>query len=130
MTSNLDLHRSYEVGLSKPLDFSWGLEQRRDSYQVQDGDWASWADGGYCAAPGNCASSGAQVTNGISPAEATSASRNSYAGYIDVGFNPLPQWYWGAALRYEHYDRGIGATRSGKLTTATSSPRSWRYGPQ
>ncbi|MFZ5936808.1 TonB-dependent receptor plug domain-containing protein [Pseudomonas sp. HS6-2] len=117
LTSNLDLRRSFEVGLAKPLDFSWGLEQRRDSYQVQAGDWASWADGGYCAAPGNCAASGAQVTNGISPAEASSASRNSYAGYLDVGFNPLPQWYWGAALRYEHYDRGIGATRSGKLTT-------------
>ncbi|WDY55838.1 TonB-dependent receptor plug domain-containing protein [Pseudomonas sp. PSKL.D1] len=117
LTSNLDLRRSFEVGLSKPLDFSWGLEQRRDTYQVQDGDWASWADGGYCTAPGNCASSGAQVTNGISPNEATSASRNSYAGYLDVGFNPLPQWYWGAAVRYEHYDRGIGATRSGKLTT-------------
>lgn len=117
LTSNLDLRRSFEVGLTKPLDFSWGLEQRRDTYQVQAGDWASWADGGYCKAPGNCAASGAQVTNGISPAEAASASRNSYAGYLDVGFNPLPQWYWGAALRYEHYDRGIGATRSGKLTT-------------
>lgn len=117
LTSNLDLRRSFEVGLAKPLDLSWGLEQRRDTYQVQAGDWASWADGGYCAAPGNCAASGAQVTNGISPAEASSASRNSYAGYLDVGFNPLPQWYWGAALRYEHYDRGIGATRSGKLTT-------------
>lgn len=117
LTSNLDLRRSFEVGLARPLDVSWGLEQRRDTYQVQAGDWASWADGGYCVAPGNCAASGAQVTNGISPAEASSASRNSYAGYLDVGFNPLPQWYWGAALRYEHYDRGIGATRSGKLTT-------------
>ncbi|MGN8248375.1 TonB-dependent receptor plug domain-containing protein [Pseudomonas sp. SMV7] len=117
LTSNLDLRRSFEVGLARPLDVSWGLEQRRDTYQVQAGDWASWADGGFCVAPGNCAASGAQVTNGISPAEASSASRNSYAGYLDVGFNPLPQWYWGAALRYEHYDRGIGATRSGKLTT-------------
>ncbi|HDS1737438.1 TonB-dependent receptor [Pseudomonas sp. BP8] len=117
LTSNLDLRRSYDIGLEKPLDVSWGLEQRRDSYQVKAGDWASWADGGYCISPDNCAASGAQVTNGISPAEATSASRNSYASYVDVGFNPLPQWYWGAALRYEHYDRGIGATRSGKLTT-------------
>ncbi|MBC3498288.1 TonB-dependent receptor [Pseudomonas sp. SWRI100] len=117
LTSNLDLHRTFDIGLGKPLDVSWGLEQRRDTYQVKAGDWASWADGGYCASPGNCAASGAQVTNGISPAEATSASRNSYAGYLDVGFHPLPQWYWGAAVRYEHYDRGIGATRSGKLTT-------------
>nr|WP_255263549.1 TonB-dependent receptor [Pseudomonas aegrilactucae] len=117
LTSNLDLHRTFEVGLSKPLDLSWGLEQRRDGYEVEDGDWASWADGGYCVSPGNCASSGAQVTNGISPAEAGSTHRNSVASYIDVGFNPLAQWYVGAALRYEHYDQGIGATRSGKLST-------------
>ncbi len=117
LTSNLDLHRAFEVGLSKPLDLSWGLEQRRDGYEVEDGDWASWADGGYCRAPGQCAASGAQVTNGISPAEAGSTHRNSVASYIDVGFNPLPQWYLGTALRYEHYDHGIGATRSGKLST-------------
>ena len=117
LTSNLDLHRGFDVGLSKPLDLSWGLEQRRDGYEVEEGDWASWANGGYCRAPGDCASSGAQVTNGISPAEATSAHRNSVASYVDVGFNPLPQWYVGTALRYEHYDQGIGATRSGKLST-------------
>nr|ELU0815142.1 TonB-dependent receptor [Pseudomonas putida] len=117
LTSNLDLQRSFDIGLDKPLDLSWGLEHRRDTYQVRDGDWASWANGGYCRAPGDCAASGAQVTNGISPDEATSTSRNSVASYIEVGFNPLPQWYLGSALRYEHYNRGVGATRSGKLTT-------------
>jgi len=117
LTSNLDLQRSFDIGLDKPLDLSWGLEHRRDTYQVRDGDWASWANGGYCRAPGDCAASGAQVTNGISPDEATSTSRNSVASYIDVGFHPLPQWYLGSALRYEHYNRGVGATRSGKLTT-------------
>ncbi len=73
------------------------------------------ANGGYCVAPGNCASSGAQVTNGISPDEEATASRNSLASYVDVGFNPVPDWYVGTALRYEHYNQGVGATRSGKL---------------
>ncbi|KAB0571141.1 TonB-dependent receptor, partial [Helicobacter pullorum NCTC 12824] len=50
-------------------------------------------------------------------AEESSASRNSLASYIDAGFNPLPDWYVGTALRYEHYNEGVGATRSGKLTT-------------
>lgn len=117
LTSNLDLSRSFEVGLVKPLDLSWGLEHRKETYQVRAGDWASWADGGYCRAPGDCASSGAQVTNGISPAEASSASRNSVASYIDVGIHPVENWYLGGALRYEHYNQGVGATRSGKLTT-------------
>jgi len=117
LTSNLDLSRSIDIGLEKPLDLAFGLEHRKETYQVRDGDWASWANGGYCRAPGDCASSGAQVTNGISPAEATSTRRNSVASYVDIGFNPLPQWYLGGALRYEHYNQGVGATRSGKLTT-------------
>ncbi len=117
LTTNLDLKRNYDIGLSKPLDVSWGLEHRRDSYEVKKGDYASYADGGYCVAPGNCASSGAQVTNGISPDEEASASRNSVASYVDFGVHPLPQWYLGTALRYEHYNEGVGATRSGKITT-------------
>ncbi|MBX8555367.1 TonB-dependent receptor [Pseudomonas cichorii] len=117
LTTNLDFKRGFDIGLQKPLDLSYGFEHRRDGYEVQEGDWASYANGGYCVAPGNCASSGAQVTNGISPDEASSATRNSVASYVDVGFNPLPQWYLGTALRYEHYNQGVGATRSGKLTT-------------
>ncbi|MBX8577835.1 TonB-dependent receptor [Pseudomonas cichorii] len=117
LTTNLDFKRGFDIGLQKPLDLSYGFEHRRDGYEVQDGDWASYANGGYCVAPGNCASSGAQVTNGISPDEASSATRNSVASYVDVGFNPVPQWYLGTALRYEHYNQGVGATRSGKLTT-------------
>ncbi|MBX8616821.1 TonB-dependent receptor [Pseudomonas cichorii] len=117
LTTNLDFKRGFDVGLQKTLDLSYGFEHRRDGYEVQEGDWASYANGGYCVAPGNCASSGAQVTNGISPDEASSATRNSVASYVDAGFNPLPQWYLGTALRYEHYNQGVGATRSGKLTT-------------
>ncbi|RMQ49496.1 putative TonB-dependent sideophore receptor [Pseudomonas cichorii] len=117
LTTNLDFKRDFDIGLQKPLDLSYGFEHRREGYEVEEGDWASYANGGYCVAPGNCASSGAQVTNGISPDEAESASRNSVASYVDVGFNPVPQWYLGTALRYEHYNQGVGATRSGKLTT-------------
>ncbi|WP_236250235.1 TonB-dependent receptor plug domain-containing protein [Pseudomonas cichorii] len=117
LTTNLDFKRGFDIGLQKPLDLSYGFEHRRDGYEVQEGDWASYANGGYCVSPGNCASSGAQVTNGISPDEASSATRNSVASYVDVGFNPIPQWYLGTALRYEHYNQGVGATRSGKLTT-------------
>ncbi|EIK95451.1 hypothetical protein PMM47T1_16720 [Pseudomonas sp. M47T1] len=117
LTTNLDFKRTYDVGLSKPMDLSWGLEHRRDSYEVKKGDYASYADGGYCVSAGDCASSGAQVTNGISPSEEASASRNDVASYLDVGINPLPQWYLGTAVRYEHYNEGVGATRSGKVTT-------------
>ncbi|KEZ75377.1 MULTISPECIES: TonB-dependent receptor plug domain-containing protein [Pseudomonas] len=117
LTTNLDFKRGFDIGLQKPLDLSYGLEHRRETYEVQAGDYESYANGGYCITPGNCASSGAQVTNGISPDEESSASRNSVASYVDVGFNPVPDWYVGSAFRYEHYNQGVGATRSGKLTT-------------
>lgn len=117
LTTNLDVKRGFDIGLQKPLDLSYGLEHRREAYEVQEGDRASYANGEYCVAPGDCASSGAQVTNGISPDETASTSRNSVAGYVDAGFNPVPDWYLGTALRYEHYNQGVGATRSGKLTT-------------
>lgn len=122
LTSNLDATRHFDIGLKKPLDLSLGLEHRKESYQVRDGDWASYAAGGYCrdnpkSGERECAASGAQVTNGISPEEAHSARRNSLAGYGEIGLNPSEHWYLGSAFRYEHYNRGIGATRSGKLTT-------------
>lgn len=122
LTSNLDLKKSYEIGLAKPLDVAFGFEHRRESYETRAGSDASYADGGYVFPVGHPRAGqhpdpGAQVTNGISPAEAEKASRNSVASYLDLGFHPVEQWYVGVAGRYEHYNEGVGATRSGKIST-------------
>lgn len=122
LTSNLDLKNSYEIGLAKPLDVAFGFEHRRESYETRAGSAASYTDGGYVfpadhPRAGQRPDPGAQVTNGISPEDAQKISRNSVASYIDLGFYPVEQWYLGVAARYEHYNEGVGATRSGKLST-------------
>ncbi|AKA23996.1 TonB-dependent receptor plug domain-containing protein [Pseudomonas chlororaphis] len=122
LTSNLDLKNSYDIGLAKPLDVAFGFEHRRESYETRAGSEASYIDGGYVFPTGHPRAGqrpdpGAQVTNGISPEDAQKISRNSVASYIDLGFYPVEQWYVGLAARYEHYNEGVGATRSGKLST-------------
>jgi len=122
LTTNLDLKNAYEIGLAKPLDVAFGFEHRRESYETRAGSEASYSDGGYVFPVGSPRAGqrpdpGAQVTNGISPAEAQKISRNSVASYLDLGFYPVEQWYMGVAGRYEHYNEGVGSTRSGKFST-------------
>lgn len=104
------------------MDVAFGFEHRRESYETRAGSEASYIDGGYVfpadsPRAGQRPDPGAQVTNGITPEDAQKVSRNSVASYIDLGFYPVEQWYVGVAGRYEHYNEGIGGTRSGKLST-------------
>ncbi|MGY2188399.1 Vitamin B12 transporter BtuB precursor [compost metagenome] len=121
-TSNFDLKNSYDIGLAKPLDVAFGFEHRRDGYETRAGSEASYIDGGYVFPVGHPRAGqrpdpGAQVTNGITPDDEQKVSRNNVATYIDLGFYPVEQWYLGVAARYEHYNEGVGSTRSGKLST-------------
>ncbi|MDU9394525.1 TonB-dependent receptor [Pseudomonas sp. zfem002] len=119
-TNNLDLTRAFEVGLSKPLQVSWGLEHRHERYKTESDDPLSWINGGYIYPRGPLAgqpgSVGAQGAITLTPEDAGQASRNSYASYLDVGLNPTEKLYLGAAARFEKYDDSSGNTRSGKLT--------------
>ena len=52
-TNNLDLRRDFDLAwLPAPLNFSWGLEQRRELYEVEAGDPWSYYNGGSKALPG------------------------------------------------------------------------------
>ncbi|MFW3896926.1 TonB-dependent receptor plug domain-containing protein [Pseudomonas bharatica] len=119
-TNNLDLTRAFEVGLSKPLQVSWGLEHRHERYKTESDDPLSWINGGYIYPSGPLAgqpgSVGAQGAITLTPEDEGQASRNSYASYLDLGFNPTEKLYLGAAARFEKYDDNSGNTRSGKLT--------------
>jgi iron complex outermembrane receptor protein len=122
LVSNLDITRAFDIGLARPGDLSLGIEQRHEVYKTEAGDWDSYGDGGYVFPAGHPLAGqrpdpGAQVTNGITPAEADRISRDSAAAYVDVGLNPTERWYVGLAGRYEHYSGDVGSTRSGKLST-------------
>jgi len=119
-TNNLDVTRAFDVGLSKPAQVSWGLEHRHERYKTESDNPLSYINGGYIYPSGPLAGQpaavGAQGAITLTPEDAGQASRNSYASYLDVGFNPFEKLYVGAAGRFEGYDDGSGTTTSGKLS--------------
>ncbi|CAM3921839.1 Colicin I receptor [Pseudomonas reidholzensis] len=119
-TNNLDVTRAFEVGLAKPLQVSWGAEHRHERYKTESDDPLSYINGGYIYPSGPLAGQpaavGAQGAITLTPEDAGQASRNSYAGYVDLGINPTEQLFIGVAGRFEKYDDSAGNTTSGKLT--------------
>jgi len=119
-TNNLDITRAFDVGLSKPAQVSAGLEHRHERYKTESDDPLAYLNGGYVYPSGPLAGQpaavGAQGAITLTPEDAGQASRNSYAGYIDLGVNPTEKLYVGVAGRFEHYDDSSGDTASGKLS--------------
>jgi iron complex outermembrane receptor protein len=125
-TTNEDFTRSFDVGLQKPLQWSWGLEQRAERFSTYAGDPLGYINGGYIFQPGDQegnpnvgkpAAVGAQAGVALSPADAVSIRRTVLAIYNDIGFYPTPKWFVDAAVRAEHYDDSAGNTASGKLNS-------------
>lgn len=125
-TSNEDFTRPFDVGLAKPLQWSWGLEQRSERFSTYAGDPLGYVNGGYVFQPGDQAGDpnvgkpaavGAQAGVALSPADATSIRRTVLAVYNDVGFYPTAPWFVDVAARAEHYDDSAGNTVSGKLNS-------------
>ena len=120
-TNNLDISKSFDIGLALPLQFSFGAEHRYERYTTTSGDPLSYANGGYryTSGPlaGQYATVGAQGAITLTPGDQANLHRNSLAVYGDVGFNPVRRWFVDLAGRFEHYDDSAGNTVSGKFTT-------------
>ena len=102
-TSTADITRDFNLGLAGPLTVAFGGEYRRETYIIGAGDWASYAGGG------------AQSFAGYSPLNATDASRNSKAGYVDLAATPITGLKVDLAGRYEDYS-DFGSATVGKFT--------------
>jgi iron complex outermembrane receptor protein len=126
-TNNLDATRSFEVGLAKPLDVSFGLEHRWEQFAEIAGEPNAYINGGYQVPNdgtpygnlyhGKFTQAGLQSFTGTTPADASTHSRNNLAAYIDLGTNLTQAWYVGLAARGEHYDDSSGDSLSGKFST-------------
>jgi len=130
---NLDLSYPWTVpGLTSPISLAGGLEWRDENYQQLLGDQASYAAGPYASQPlytcaaGACTpaldASGKQIvatqstaSNGYGGISApVDASQVSYAGYLDVEADVIPNLTLGLAGRFEHY-ASFGNTTLGKF---------------
>jgi iron complex outermembrane receptor protein len=104
-TTNLDLSKPVETGIfAEPLNIAIGGEFRRDSYQIQHGDYPAYFSGG------------AQAYPGFPPAAAGYFQRENEAVYGDLATSPIEHWQVDLAGRFEHYS-DVGNTETGKFTT-------------
>src|SRR5215210_2520205 len=115
LVTNLDLSRGFEVGLAGPLNVAFGLELRREGYQITAGEPASYIDGGFPDQFGGKAPAGAQVFPGFRPSNEVDAQRDSYAAYVDLEGDLLEKLRMGIAVRFEDYE-DFGNTSDYKLT--------------
>lgn len=125
-THNIDLHRSVDIGLAKPLEISIGGEYRLDCFRTFAGDPLAYQPATYSFKPGdqqydwNVGRAASPVVQGaivLSPADEADIGRKVYAGYVDLGLYPTDAWYVGAAVRAEHYSDGSGSPVGLKLNS-------------
>ncbi len=122
ITTNLDVTREFTGVTPHPLQVSWGLEQRYERFLIEAGDEASYIVGDYVIPAGQPFAGlrpnpGLASYAGAAPEDAGSATRDSYAAYLDLGTQLTSAWYVGAAVRHERFTRSVGDTTSGKFTT-------------
>jgi iron complex outermembrane receptor protein len=130
---NFDVSYPWAVpGLASPLSLAAGVEWRDETYLQLLGDQASYASGPYASQPlytctaGACtpaldatghqiAASQSTASNGYGGISApVDASQVSYAGYLDVEADVIPNLTLGVAGRFEHY-ASFGSTSLGKF---------------
>jgi iron complex outermembrane receptor protein len=112
---NLDLSREVDLGLAGPLNVAFGVEARREGYQIQAGEPASYIDGGFPDQFGGKAPAGAQVFPGFRPSNEVDVSRDSYALYVDLEGDVHRMLRLGVAGRFEDYE-DFGSTSDYKVT--------------
>ena len=110
------------LDLSKTIDFrqiavhiATGLEYRRDQFELNAGEPASYRNGGERAQNGGPGTPGIQVFPGFRPNNELNETRNSKAIYFDLESWVSPKWLVGGAVRYEDYS-DFGTNFSGKLS--------------
>ena len=107
-----DFTRQFEVGLSGPLNFAWGLEARREGYKIEAGQPESWDRGPL---GGNTAlAGGAQGFVGFQPSNEVDEDRDAVALYADVEIPLTEKFTVSGALRVEDYS-DFGDAQTGKL---------------
>ena len=117
----LDVTRGFELDNAGDLQVSFGLQHRRENYQIKQGDRASWVQGTYVRpvgqpGAGQILAPGSQSTPGFRPEDEADVSRNNYSAYGELGWNPNERLYLGAAVRYENFDDSAGDTTIYKLS--------------
>ena len=109
LTIAADGVKQIDAGLFEPLNVAFGVEYRRETFEVTAGEPTSYNRG-----PVN-AGVGAQGFPGFQPSNVTDEDRNNVSAYIDLEGRLSESVTIGAAARYEDYS-DFGDTLTGKLS--------------
>ena len=110
----LNASKELSMGLPAPVNLATGAAFRWEKYAIEQGERASWIDGGHLDPFGNDAPGGSQVFPGFSPADESDSHRNNVGVYADLESNLKPQLLANVAGRFENYS-DFGSLVTGKL---------------
>ncbi len=114
LVANLSAVRGYDVeGLASPLNVAWGVEARREGYEIFAGEPDSFRNGGVLLG-GTPTASGAQVFPGFRPANEVDDDRTAVGAYVDLEANLTDKFLLSGAVRVESYS-DFGETITGKV---------------
>ncbi|WP_332656117.1 TonB-dependent receptor plug domain-containing protein [Brevundimonas sp.] len=106
----LDFVRRYEVGLFEPLNVAFGVEARREHFEIFAGELAS-----FQFVPGRPgAGAGAQGFIGFRPSNEVDESRDSVGLYLDLDARLTEQLNISGAVRFENFS-DFGSATTGKI---------------
>lgn len=111
-TFNADMNRFVTIGGLEDISFATGFEWREESFEIGQGEEASWIAGPYASQEFNIGSHGFK---GFGPESAGKNKRNNIGVYTDVEAYLTNDFLVGVALRYEDFST-FGDTLNYKLT--------------
>ncbi|NGM48164.1 TonB-dependent receptor [Caulobacter sp. 602-2] len=107
----LDVSKEIEVGLAGPLNVAFGLEARRETFQINAGEVASYARGTVSPS----LAFGSRGFTGFTPSNEVDVDRDAVGVYLDLEGKLTEKLTGSAALRYEDYS-DFGDNTSWKLS--------------
>ena len=113
-TFNVDAFTDVDWGMRHPVQLAVGAEVRRDSYQIEAGETASWVDGSFPNQFSSRAAPGIQVFPGFRPSNEVNESRTNVGLYVDLETLLTDELLLATAVRFENYS-DFGSYLSGKV---------------
>jgi iron complex outermembrane receptor protein len=110
LTFGLDASREIEVGLAGPLNVAFGLEARREGFEINAGEPASYARGTVSPT----LAFGSRGFTGFAPSNAVDVDRHEVGVYLDLEGKVTEKLTVGVAGRYEDYS-DFGSSTTGKI---------------
>jgi iron complex outermembrane receptor protein len=108
--AGLNLAKQVHLGLPAPVNLAIGAAYRKERYKVEQGEFASWVNGGHQTQDStigptrdSLAPAGSSVFGGFAPSDASNHSRSNFGAYADLETDLSPQVLVNLAGRFESY---------------------------